>query len=248
MNDAEPDKEKQVTLDLTLLANFTHQVINPLNAVAGTLDNITDGSIGVDRRDQRTRAARAQLENCITLIRNLAYLASGDNAFSPSEDRKIKLPQVIIEAAMFYQEEGSKKNIEINLKNRSDQNMLKGHVETLRQVLMNLFDNSIKYSRRGSEVKVHQWIQKDTNMAIISVRSEPERVLSNEDLDKLFLLGFRGSNARNMIASGTGLGLHICKHLVETKHNGSISVQKDGTGLLFTIKLPGAWVDNGKNH
>ena len=61
-------------VDLTLLANFTHQVINPLNGVVGTLDNIIDGTIGPDRREQRTRAARGQLENCITLIRNLAYL------------------------------------------------------------------------------------------------------------------------------------------------------------------------------
>ncbi len=65
-------------LDLPLLATFVHQVVTPLNGVAGTLDNLAEKVI-VDetRKTQRLNAARAQLEQCITLIRNLAFLAGG---------------------------------------------------------------------------------------------------------------------------------------------------------------------------
>lgn len=70
--------DNPANLDLTLLANFVHQVVNPLNGVAGTLDNLAEGVIeGEERRTQRLKAARAQLEQCITLIRNLAFLAQG---------------------------------------------------------------------------------------------------------------------------------------------------------------------------
>jgi len=228
-------------VDLTLLANFTHQIINPLNGVVGTLDNLIDGTIGEGRREQRTRAARGQLENCITLVRNLAYLASGESAFSDSGKRKVVLPQVIIEAAMFYQEEGKRRGISIGLENKWDQNTVSGHPETLKQVLMNLFDNGIKYSAFGSQILVRQWIQRGTNDAIITVKNVPQHRITNSDLNNLFSLGFRGENAKQMVASGTGLGLYICKHLVEAKHNGSISAQQDGAGLLFTIKIPDAW-------
>lgn len=228
-------------IDLTLLANFTHQVINPLNGVVGTLDNILDGTIGPNRREQRTRAARAQLENCITLIRNLAYLASGEDAFSVSGERKIVLPQVIIESAMFYQEEGTRRNVSIDLLNREDQNMIKGHPEILRQCLMNIFDNCVKYSRVGSAVSVSQRIQKKINDAIIEISNLSEAILSNEDIEKMFNVGYRGSNARDIIASGTGLGLFICRELIEKRHGGTISAQRDGQGLLFTIKIPDAW-------
>lgn len=62
------------TFDLTLLANFVHQVVNPLNGIAGTLDNLANGVIeGEERRHQRLKATRAQLEQCITLMRNLAF-------------------------------------------------------------------------------------------------------------------------------------------------------------------------------
>ncbi|MCG7521510.1 sensor histidine kinase KdpD [Ruegeria sp. Ofav3-42] len=241
--DQNATKSEDDEIDLTLLANFTHQIINPLNGVVGTLDNLIDGTIGPERREQRTAAARAQLENCITLVRNLAYLASGQSAFSSTVERKIVVPQVIIEAAMFYQEEGKRRKVSIDLENREVQNKVIGHPETLKQVLMNLFDNCIKYSRFGSQVLVRQWIQNGTSEAVITVRSFPEHEVSNEDLKSIFELGFRGSNAKQMVASGTGLGLHICNHLLKTKHNGSISVQRDGDALLFTLKLPGAWRD-----
>ncbi len=61
------------------------------------------------------------------------------------------------------------------------------------------------------------------------------------DMEQIFKLGFRGSNARRIIASGTGLGLYISKRIVEDVHGGSINAQTvRGGGLLFIIRLPGA--------
>lgn len=232
----EDKKGEKQEIDLTLLANFTHQVINPLNGVAGTLDNLIDGTIQEGRREQRTRAARAQLEGVITLVRNLAYLSSAQfEAGLPG--RKIVLPQVIIEAAMYYQEEGSRRRISIDLMNRADQNKVPGHPEVLRQVLMNMFDNSIKYSKFGSRVEVRQWIQSGSNDAIICIRNVPERDITQDDLKRLFDLGFRGTNAQAVIASGTGLGLYICRYLMENRMNGTITVQRDLDGILFMLRI-----------
>jgi signal transduction histidine kinase len=226
-------------LDLTLLANFVHQVVNPLNGVAGTLDNLIDGTIEENRREQRTTAARAQLERCITLVRNLAFLVGDPTAPLGPDRRTVVLPQVIIESAMFFQEEGATRRIRIHLQDRQTQNKVSGHPELIRQVLMNLFDNAVKYARVGSEVAVNQWVQSNTNDAIITVRSVPEIGIAAGEMEKIFDLGFRGSNAKTIVASGTGIGLYVCRQLVEAKHGGRIACQNDGDGLLFTIKLPG---------
>lgn len=226
-------------LDLTLLANFVHQVVNPLNGVAGTLDNLVDGSIKEEhRKDQRLRAARAQLEQCITLMRNLAFLAQGYGGVADQDYRKIVLPQVIIESAMFFQEDGRNKNIEIVLNDRWSQNTIYGHPELIRQVLMNIFDNCIKYGLPGSSVDVDQWIQEKTQSGLVRIRSTSKYPLAPGDIDKLFDLGFRGGNAKKVVASGTGLGLFICKKIVEGQ-NGEIRVQSNGaSGLEFLIRLP----------
>jgi signal transduction histidine kinase len=232
--------DKEEGLDLTLLANFVHQIVNPLNAVAGTLDNLADGHIKEEsRREQRLSAARAQIEQCITLMRNLAFLAQGSGGVADNDRRAVVLPQVIIEAAMFYQEDGKTKGIEINLDDRVTQNRVSGHPELIKQVLMNIFDNGVKYGRPGSAVTVSQRIQSGTNMALIEIRSQPAYPIEPGEITKIFDKGFRGRNGRKVVASGTGLGLFICKQLVETVHGGSLTVQSEGQDrILFTVKLP----------
>lgn len=227
-------------LDLTLLANFVHQVVNPLNGVAGTLDNLANGLIqGETRKEQRLSAARAQIEQCITLMRNLAFLAQGSGGVADDDRRTVVLPQVIIESVMFYQEDGRAKQVELRLDDRSTQNRVSGHPELIRQVLMNIFDNCVKYGRRGTEVIIRQWIQSDTNMAIITVSGKSEHPVIPAEIDRIFELGYRGQNARKVIASGTGLGLYICRQIVESVHGGRIHVQPEGRdGIVFTIKLP----------
>ena len=230
--------------DLTLLANFVHQVVNPLNGVAGTLDNLAAGIIEGSRREQRLNAARAQLEQCITLMRNLAFLAQGSGGVADHDRRVVVLPQAIIESAMFYQEDGETRNIRISLKDRVTQNRVNGHPELIRQVVMNILDNCIKYGSPNSEIEINQWIQSSTSNAVITIKGISRMALRADEMVHLFDLGFRGSNARKIVASGTGLGLYICRQIIERDHSGRLTVQADGPdGLLFTIKLPGGYKD-----
>lgn len=231
---------KDAGIDLALLSNFVHQVVNPLNGVAGTLDNLADGVVhGEHRREQRLRAARAQLEQCISLMRNLAFLSQGFSRISPDERRVTVLPQAIIESAMFYQEDGKNKNVEIRLVDRATQNRALGHPELIRQVLMNIIDNFIKYGQNGEDVEINQWLQSKTSVAIITVKGVSRYPISQDDVDRICELGFRGKNARQIVASGTGLGLYICKRIVEDVHGGTLYIQTaPNNGIEFTIKLP----------
>lgn len=227
-------------LDLTLLSNFIHQVVNPLNGVAGTLDNLIEGKVeGEDRQRQRLNAARAQLEHCITLVRNLAFFAQGFSALEPTDTRSVIVPQVIIEAAMFFQEDAANRNIRIELDDRSTQNKLRGHPELIRQVLMNLFDNAVKYGKKDSIVAITQRYRQKTNDILISVNNESIIPIPQGEIEKIFDMSFRGSNAKKIVASGTGLGLYICKQIVENVHSGRIWVEASGSGqVTFYISLP----------
>ncbi len=123
-----PEIQQAEHFDLVLLANFVHQVVNPLNGVAGTLDNLVEGIITDERRrDQRLRVARAQLEQCISLIRNLAYLATGFNRLQEVDTKVVVLPQIIIESAMFFAEDAENSGIRFELKDRAIENRVTGH-------------------------------------------------------------------------------------------------------------------------
>lgn len=226
--------------DLSLVANFAHQLINPLNGVAGTIDRLYEGKIKEEaRQKQRLNAIRAQIENCIVLTRNLAYLAIGFGELKESDKKTVILPQNLIESCMFHQEEAESRGIDLQVRERDIQNSVQAHPDLIRQVFMNIVDNAVKYSADNSLIEIKHSVQERTSDAIISIRSRPKYQILQSDFSKMFLIGERGENAKRILASGTGLGLYICKEIVETAHSGKISVGRYKRDYIeFVIRLP----------
>lgn len=126
----------QPLIDPLLLSNFIHQIINPLNGVIGTLDNIIDGTIkDAGRRRQRLDAVRGQLVHWIEMVRNLAFLSrltSDQGAPGLLENATdVVIPEIVIEAAQFFQESARHRGIVIDLTDRRTQYIVKGHVHLL---------------------------------------------------------------------------------------------------------------------
>lgn len=226
-------------MSLQIIANFIHQVINPIGGVVGTLDNICDGTIPHDKIMQRTNAARSQLEQVISLVRNLDFFVklSVDSEFryDGKASKHCVVPQVLIESMQFYQEQASNRKIRINLINRDDQYIVYGSVDLLRQVFMNIFDNAVKYSKDCSNVDVRTWEQKKTSKLIVEFLSHSVP-FDNATSSLLFDLGYRGEYAMEKTSSGSGIGLYICKSIIEKVFGGEISMQYDNTnGIAKTL-------------
>ena len=244
MTDPLPYQDEQV-FSLTLMSNFVHQVVNPLNAVCGTLDNIVNGDVPSGSIKQRINASRSQIEYCVELIRNLAFLAEYTRdpvGYRQTHANKVTvIPQVLIQAALFFQETGRKKKMKIHLVDRDTQHKVNADPSLLRQVFINLFDNAVKYANSSTDVIVRSHIQKKSNDLLIEVINQSDPI-PRELWERIFEVGFRGENAQRLVASGTGLGLYICR-LITNVYDGSISYSAGRKGeSVFTIRLPGAWV------
>lgn len=232
-------------VDLTLLANFLHQVINPMNGICGTLDNIVNGQVPKGNVPQRLRAARAQLEHCTTLIRNLAFFSEfGRDPAGYRERNKDKLcvvPRTLIESMMVFQELARSKQMKLHLVDRDTQYKLHADPNLLRQAFMNIFDNYIKYGNPKSDVVINCGIHGQNELFIeVSGFGPP---VPQDEWEKIFEAGFRGENAKQIIASGTGLGLFICRLIITSVYLGTIDYRvrkKDES--VFTIRLPGVWI------
>jgi signal transduction histidine kinase len=238
-----PSKREQV-FDLSLMSNFVHQVVNPLNAVCGTLDNIVSGDVPPGSVKQRIRASRGQIEYCIELIRNLAFFAEytrDPEGYRQLHPGKITvIPAVLIEAALFFQETARKKKMKIHLVDRETQHKVYADKDLLRQVFINLFDNCVKYGHDATDIIVKSHIQKSSGDLLIEVVNSSDPV--PKDLwNRIFEAGFRGENARQVVASGSGLGLYICREIVSV-YKGFIEYRGRTNESTFTIRLPGAWV------
>ena len=244
MTDQPVDKKDQI-FDLTLMSNFVHQVVNPLNAVCGTLDNIASGDVPPGSVKQRVRAARSQIEYCVELIRNLAFLAEyqrDPDGYVKSHSIEIAvIPQILIEAAQFFQETARKKKIKIHLSDRETQFKVHAQKALLRQVFINLFDNAVKYGHQSTDVIVNCHIQKKTGDLMLELINVSDPV-PRDHWERIFEAGHRGENARQLVATGTGLGLYICR-LILSVYKGTIEYRgRVNSESIFSIRIPGAWV------
>lgn len=238
-----PKKPSEQVFDLKILANFVHQVINPLSGVAGTLDNLIDGTIAKSRQEQRLKVARAQLEESILLVRNLAYFSDMSSYkgghFPVGHTRHVcLLPEIIIQAAMFFQELGHQKNIEIFLEDREVQHRIEGNPDLLRQVFMNIFDNAVKYGQKYTEVRVTAWRQKNSKALLVRIKGRSIYIPSNER-QRVFEVSYRSEEAKGKLASGTGLGLFICRTIL-SGFGATIEVESSSQNgdVAFLIRFP----------
>lgn len=229
-----------LVLEPAFVLNFTHQIINPLNGIVGTVDNIIDGTIKEDRRPQRLKALRAQLSHIIELVRNLAFLshlstAQGREGLRGSAG-PVNLPTVIIEAAQFFQEKGSGRGIEIELVDDRSQYAVPGQKDLLRQVFLNIFENATKYADRDTKVTVLTRPQKRTRELIVEVVNIGPG-FAFADREKLFEPGFRGEIAKTTLASGSGLGLYICREILHLAHDAKIEAEHSNSKRQTTFRL-----------
>ena len=105
----------------------------------------------------------------------------------------------------------------------------------LEQVLENLVDNALKYG--GDEAPPHVTLASDDGLATISVADRGIGV-PDAERDRIFERFFRASNAHGVTDTGIGLGLYICRRIVE-EHGGTIDVTPtEGGGSTFTVRLP----------
>jgi signal transduction histidine kinase len=237
---SEPPAPTQRDIGPLFLANFVHQVVNPMNGVIGTLDNITDGTYTGAVVGQKVNACRAQLEQCVTLIRNLAYLSnyffevSGDQALRPPrEGGQCVVPQVIIEALQFYQVSAGKRRMGIELVDARTQYKVNARPELLKQVFLNLFDNWLKYGLSDQIIKIETRVN-NKNELIIETTG---RSIGFSDPEIIFKLGERSKEAQEKVAQGSGIGLYICRQIVEKTLGGRISAQHNRTTGVSTFHI-----------
>lgn len=227
------------------LANFVHQVVNPLNGVIGTLDNINDGTYKGEVVVQKINASRAQLEQCVSLIRNLAYLSdfffetSGKDSLKPARETGLSvLPQIIIESLQFFQIAGDKKGMRFELDDPYSQYKILARPELVRQVFMNIFDNWLKYGTNNQVINVHPYV--NAKKELVVEISGVSIGFDNSDSDNIFKLGFRSASATGKVAQGSGVGLFICREIITKIIGGKITAvhRAAKSESIFRIVIP----------
>jgi PAS domain S-box-containing protein len=226
-------------LSLDYLSSLSHQLLTPLGSLIQTLRNFEQGLIRQKALQQRLPYVIGQVVVCVRLVRNLSYM---DKILigEPFEKQHVSLAKLATETKMDFLHLLEEKSLDIRINGESIERyvLVLGHQDMLRQVLVNLVDNAIKYSLPNTIIMIRGRKWPEGNALEISNEGLP---LSVEQRERIFERGFRTQAARAIVPHGTGLGLWLARKIVEA-HGATIrclEVLEDGKKrILFRILFP----------
>jgi two-component system phosphate regulon sensor histidine kinase PhoR len=216
------------------LSNVSHELRTPLTAILAFVETLEDGAIEDSDNNRKFLQVIARnatrMHNLIDDILELSAIEAGTIQLEP---RPVKLFQAIEDIKTALATRANARRVKV--RNSVDETvMVCADPRRLEQMLTNLIDNAIKFSREGGSVVVeHERNARDR----ISVKDDGEGI-SAEHIERIFERFYRVDKARSREMGGTGLGLAIVKHLARV-HGGEASVTSTvGEGTTFTIELP----------
>jgi PAS domain S-box-containing protein len=217
------------------LSSMTHELRTPLNAILGFAQIMEAGTPQPTAPQKRNLdqilKAGWYLLTLINEILDLALIESGKLSLSPEA---MPLDDVMLECRSIVEPQAQKRGIRMTFPRFELPYYVKADRTRVKQVLINLLFNAVKYNKAGGTVTV-DCIASAPGRIRISVRDSGEGLTANE-MARLFE-PFNRLGKETGIEEGTGIGLVVCKRLVELM-NGEIGVESTvGAGSVFWVEL-----------
>ncbi|MBK9191474.1 MAG: HAMP domain-containing histidine kinase [Crocinitomicaceae bacterium] len=226
-------KEHELTkLQENFLLSISHELKTPIASVQLYLQTLQKRDLDDQKRDQIYASGLTEIKRLESLVNNLLITRSIENRNYFLSKTKLELDKLVMDFIQSIQTSLLKNH---TIKIETEPISIVADKEALISIISNLIQNAVKYSPANTEITVR--VKKSGSNAVIEI-SDQGIGISDQNKDKVFLRFFRDENEMTRKSKGTGLGLFICKFLVQL-HKGQISL-KDNTpnGLTIQIALP----------
>ncbi|MBF7095915.1 sensor histidine kinase [Alkalibacter mobilis] len=218
------------------ISSVSHELRTPLTTIIGYSDLLQRrGTENPELLQKSLQTINSEGQRLLRLVSDLLDMSKLENAQFSMKFSDIDLNILLEEVISQMKIKSNKYNIDI-LYNSTDLPLIKGDFDRLKQVMINVLDNAIKYSESGDIIKVLATTTE--NFVEISVRDFGPGI-PPEIKDKIFDPFYRVDEDRSRNHGGSGLGLAIVKDIVQ-RHGGSVFVESqpdEGTMIQFNLPL-----------
>jgi signal transduction histidine kinase/CheY-like chemotaxis protein len=221
------------------LANMSHEIRTPMNGVSGMLQLLLRSTLNDEQKSQ-AKLALSSAEHLMVLLNDTLDMSKLEAGQLTLESIDIDLPELVRVATAMFAGTAQKKNVEIKVHLEDDLPMeIVGDPTRLKQILINLVGNAVKFVGTGGHVHVSVKKRRKGAHEVLRFEVEDNGIgVPDSVQDHIFDRFTQAQSTTTRHFGGTGLGLSICKQLTELMA-GRIGVLSDGaTGSLFWFEIP----------
>ncbi|MCF6193726.1 MAG: ATP-binding protein [Kangiellaceae bacterium] len=215
------------------IADISHELRTPVAILQGELEALQDGVRTIN--SDSINSLHQEIIRLSKLIDDLHHLSLSDSGALSYKFEKVSLSAIIsnvleIESSLIEQ-----CDFRIEHKKATEKIVLLGDSDRLTQLFINLLNNSLSYSNPGGLLRISYQVDREQ---VVIYWSDSEPGVSDEQLILLFDRLYLAETSRNRNLGGSGLGLSICRNIVEA-HQGQITANHSSLGgVEFVITLP----------
>jgi two-component system phosphate regulon sensor histidine kinase PhoR len=230
------DLEQRAQYRREFIGNVSHELKTPIFNIQGYILTLLDGAIDDPKINvqylERTEKSINRLISIIEDLEDISALESGVIKVNPAPFNLIQLAKDAIEQ---MEVKAQKRHIKLYFRKKYDKSiMVSADYNRIRQVFINLIDNSIKYGKDGGSTKLSFF---DMHDHILCEVTDDGPGIPDESVSRIFERFYRTDKARSREQGGSGLGLAIVKHIIDA-HGQTINVRsKMGVGTTFAFTL-----------
>jgi len=232
-------REREISqMKSDFVSKVSHELRTPLSSINAYIELLLDGeATDEESRHEFYEIIKNEADRLNRLIDNMLNISRIEAGIVKIDRTEVDLAKAIRRAVEVIQPQAKQRDIGIHVKTSPLACTAMADSDMIHQVLLNLMSNAVKYTPEGGRVTVS--VENDDTMGGVMVTvADTGLGIPPDALPKVFDKFYRIENYKR-VAKGTGLGLALVKHIVETVHHGQISVTSElGMGSKFTFTIP----------
>jgi len=232
-------REREISqMKSDFVSKASHELRTPLSSIRAYVEMLVDGEANDEKgRQEFYKIIQGETDRLGRLIDNMLNISRIEAGIVQIERANVDFKELAKRAIDTLEPQAKEKGISLHMRMAAVDLCVEGDQDMLFQVVLNLMSNSVKYTPDGGRVTIGGDSDNLTRSVLVTV-SDTGLGIPPDSLPKLFDKFYRVENYKR-VAKGTGLGLNLCKHIVETVHHGQIGVEsKLGMGSKFWFNVP----------